>query len=60
MFLSGINLIKCMMSHGTKFWGNINLKEFGVLVTGLGGFCCCFGLGFFCFFQVERSLGVES
>ena len=49
-----------MMNHGTKFWGNINLKEFGILGTGFGGFCCCFGLGFFCFFQVERSLGVES
>lgn len=43
MFVSGINLIKYMMNHGTKFWGNINLKEFSILDTSLGFFGCCFG-----------------
>lgn len=27
-------MIKYMINHGTKFWENVNLKEFGILRPG--------------------------
>lgn len=46
MFLSGINLIKFMINHGTKFWKNINLvwyfRPMGFLLVGLvSALCVC-------------------
>lgn len=59
-------MIKYMMNHGTKFWGNINLKEFGILDTGLGVFVVfffegdVFHLGIVFVFKTDEGIfGVE-
>ena len=62
-------LIKYMINNSIKFWGNVNLKEFGIPGKVLGDFVVWdLGWGslgvlfvfFFGFFQMRRTLGIES